>query len=76
MHQSPEELSEDQRGTLAIIKAFPRSYWMLNSVEMMERLAYFSMRAMVPLYIMQADDPDGLHLAKCSQAPKRTNTWA
>ena len=39
-----------------------RTYWMLNCVEAMERLAYFSMRAVVPIYIMQADDPGGLHL--------------
>ncbi|MFH1807596.1 MAG: MFS transporter [Pseudomonadota bacterium] len=41
---------------------FGRTYWMLNSIEMFERLAYFSIRAVVPLYIMQADDPGGLHL--------------
>ena len=34
---------------------------MLNSIEMFERLAYFSVRAVVPVYIMQADDPGGLH---------------
>jgi len=39
-----------------------RTYWMLNCIEAMERLAYFSMRAVVPIYIMQADDPGGLHL--------------
>ena len=38
------------------------TYWKLNTVEMWERLAYFSLRAVVPLYIMQADDPGGLHL--------------
>ena len=41
---------------------FGRTYWMLNCIEAMERLAYFSMRAVVPIYIMQADDPGGLHL--------------
>ncbi|MBI5160106.1 MAG: MFS transporter [Micrococcales bacterium] len=39
-----------------------RTFWALNSVEMLERLAYFSVRAVVPVYIMQADDPGGLHL--------------
>lgn len=39
-----------------------RTYWTLNGVEMFERLAYFAIRAMVPVYIMQADDPGGLHL--------------
>ncbi|MBN1826545.1 MAG: MFS transporter [Candidatus Eisenbacteria bacterium] len=34
---------------------------MLNTIEMFERLAYFGVRAVVPVYIMQADDPGGLH---------------
>jgi len=42
--------------------AFGRAYWMLNSIEMFERLAYFGIRAVVPLYIMQATEPGGLHL--------------
>ena len=42
--------------------AFGRTYWMLNSIEMFERLAYFGVRAVVPLYIMQATEPGGLHL--------------
>jgi MFS family permease len=42
-------------------KTFGRTYWLLNTIEMFERLAYFSVRAVVPVYIMQADDPGGLH---------------
>ena len=42
--------------------AFGHTYWMLNSIEMFERLAYFGIRAVVPLYIMQATEPGGLHL--------------
>jgi len=36
---------------------------MLNCIEMFERLAYFGIRAVVPLYIMQATEPGGLHLS-------------
>lgn len=43
-------------------KAFSHAYWMLNVIEMFERLAYFGIRAVVPLYIMQATEPGGLHL--------------
>jgi MFS family permease len=43
-------------------KAFGHAYWMLNVIEMFERLAYFGIRAVVPLYIMQATEPGGLHL--------------
>jgi MFS family permease len=42
-------------------RAFGATYWKLNGIEMFERLAYFSVRAVVPVYIMQADDPGGLH---------------
>ena len=35
---------------------------MLNIIEMFERLAYYSIRSVVAIYIMQADDPNGLHL--------------
>jgi len=43
-------------------KAFGRSYWMLNCIEAFERLAYFGIRSVVPLYIMQATEPGGLQL--------------
>ncbi|MBN2563751.1 MAG: MFS transporter [Phycisphaerae bacterium] len=43
-------------------RAFGRTYWMLNSIEMFERLAYFGIRAVVPIYIMQATEPGGLHM--------------
>jgi len=38
------------------------TFWKLNTIEMWERLAYFAVRTVVPIYIMQADDPGGLHL--------------
>ena len=43
-------------------RPFGRTYWMCNSIEMFERLAYFGIRAVVPIYIMQATEPGGLHL--------------
>ena len=43
-------------------RAFGQTYWMLNSIEAFERLAYFGIRAVVPIYIMQATEPGGLHL--------------
>ncbi len=43
-------------------KAFGRTYWMLNSIEAFERLAYFGIRSVAPVYIMQATEPGGLHL--------------
>ena len=43
-------------------RRFTRAFWMLNTIEMWERLAYFNLRVMAPIYIMQADNPGGLHL--------------
>ncbi|RPH94355.1 MFS transporter [candidate division KSB1 bacterium] len=40
---------------------FRYGYWMLCNIEMFERLAYFLVRSVVAVYIMQADDPGGLH---------------
>ncbi|MFH1464982.1 MAG: MFS transporter [Pseudomonadota bacterium] len=45
------------------------TYWKLNTIEMWERLAYFALRAVVAVYICQADDIGGLHL---TQAHKGT----
>jgi proton-dependent oligopeptide transporter, POT family len=41
---------------------FGRAFWTLNTIEMWERLAFFNLRVMAPIYIMQADNPGGLHL--------------
>ncbi|MBI5690413.1 MAG: MFS transporter [Verrucomicrobia bacterium] len=41
---------------------FGRTFWILNGIEMWERLAYYNLRVMAPIYIMQADNPGGLHL--------------
>lgn len=41
---------------------FGRVFWALNTIEMWERLAFYNLRVMAPIYIMQADNPGGLHL--------------
>ena len=43
-------------------KGLNYTYWMCNTIEMWERLAYFSLRVVAPIYIMQATEPGGLHL--------------
>ena len=42
---------------------FGRTFWTLNTIEMWERLAFYNLRVMAPIYIMQADNPGGLHLS-------------
>ncbi len=46
----------------AKISPFGHTYWMCNCIEAFERLAYFGIRAVAPIYIMQATEPGGLHL--------------
>ena len=41
---------------------FGRVFWTLNTIEMWERLAFYNLRVMAPIYVMQADNPGGLHL--------------
>ncbi len=66
---------QPSRGFLAMLKDFPRSFWMGCGVELFERLAYYCVRTVLPLYIAQANDPGGLHF---SQAQKGTifAAWA
>ena len=52
----------EPQGFLGPLRSFARTYWLLNTIEMFERLAYFSLRTVAPIYIMQANDPGGLHL--------------
>lgn len=44
-------------------KVFGSTFWTLNTIEMWERLAFYNLRVMAPIYIMQADNPGGLHLS-------------
>jgi MFS family permease len=46
---------------------FGRTYWILNTIEMWERLAYYNLRVMAPIYIMQKDNPGGLHLSSMNK---------
>lgn len=46
----------------SLLRRLGWSFFALNGIEMWERLAYFGVRTVVPLYIMQANDPGGLHL--------------
>jgi proton-dependent oligopeptide transporter, POT family len=45
-------------------KRLGKTFWLLCSMEMWERLAYYGMRVVVPIYIAQADEPGGLHFTQ------------
>lgn len=59
---TPNAAEPSSTPTEATKPAFGRTFWVLNSVEMWERLAFYNLRVMAPIYIMQADNPGGLHL--------------
>ncbi|MCK5796071.1 MAG: MFS transporter, partial [Deltaproteobacteria bacterium] len=49
--------------TVAKKRKLGKTFWILNFIEMFERLGYFSLRVMAPIYIMQVGkNPGGLHL--------------
>jgi MFS family permease len=41
-----------------------RPFWMVNVMEMIERLAYYGVRVVIPIYIAQADEIGGLHFSQ------------
>ena len=46
------------------LRRLPRAFWMLNTMEMFERLAYYGVRVVIPIYIAQADEIHGLHFTQ------------
>lgn len=46
------------------LRQLPRAFWMLNVMEMFERLAYYGVRVVIPIYIAQADEIHGLHFSQ------------
>lgn len=45
-------------------KTLARPFWMVNIMEMLERLAYYGVRMVIPIYIAQADEIGGLHFTQ------------
>ena len=50
-----------------------RAFWMLCTMEMWERLAYYGLRVVIGIYIAQADEPGGLHWTQADRA--QIFTW-
>ena len=42
----------------------PKGLFRLFFIEMWERLAWYGLRVVLPIYIMQADEPGGLHFTQ------------
>ncbi len=62
--ETQEPRSEEKLGFVATLKTFPRRFYLGCGIEMWERLAYYGVRTVVPLYIAQANDPGGLHFTQ------------
>ncbi len=57
------------------IKGFGRPFWMANVMELLERLAYYGVRVVIPIYIASTQDPHGLHFTN-TQKGEILATWA
>jgi dipeptide/tripeptide permease len=43
------------------VRSFTWPFWAANIMEMLERLAYYGVRTVIPIYIASSEDPFGLH---------------
>ncbi len=59
---SEDTTGETSQASKGGLWGFNGTYWFCNVIEAWERLAYYTLRPMAAIYIMQADDPGGLHL--------------
>jgi POT family proton-dependent oligopeptide transporter len=57
----------EPHGLFARLARLPRAFWMLNLMEMFERLAYYGVRVVIPIYIAQADEIHGLHFTQAQK---------
>ncbi len=61
------ETHAPRRSLFAQLARLPRAFWMLNLMEMFERLAYYGVRVVIPIYIAQADEIHGLHFTQAQK---------
>jgi dipeptide/tripeptide permease len=52
--------TDKKEGMFAQMVGLSRPFWMVNIMEMFERLAYYGVRVVIPIYIAQADEIGGL----------------
>ncbi len=55
---------KDNQSMFAQMGSLSRPFWMVNIMEMFERLAYYGVRVVIPIYIAQADSIGGLHFSQ------------
>jgi len=65
MAQNPATVTSSAKGgLLSQLASMSRPFWMVNIMEMLERLAYYGVRVVIPIYIAQADEIGGLHFTQ------------
>ncbi len=64
MSSTAETVTGERQGLFAQLAQLQRAFWMLNLMEMLERLAYYGVRVVIPIYIAQADEIHGLHFTQ------------
>jgi len=57
------------------VKSFERPFWAANVMEIIERLAYYGVRVVIPIYIASTEDPAGLHFTNVQKGTILT-IWA
>jgi MFS family permease len=60
---------------MAQVRQFRRPFWCANIMELIERLAYYGVRVVIPIYIASSEDPNGLHFTN-SQKGTILTVWA
>ena len=64
MASTPAASAADRNGLWSQLISMSRPFWMVNIMEMLERLAYYGVRVVIPIYIAQADEIGGLHFSQ------------
>ena len=67
MSTTPQAVGGNRAGMFAQMAQLPHAFWMLNIIEMFERLAYYGVRVVIPIYIAQADEIHGLHFTQAQK---------
>ncbi|MFH1687910.1 MAG: MFS transporter [bacterium] len=64
MASTPAAEAASREGLWSQLRSMSRPFWMVNVMEMLERLAYYGVRVVIPIYIAQADEIGGLHFSQ------------
>lgn len=64
MSQTATTPGTGQESLLKQMSSLNKPFWMVNIMEMFERLAYYGVRVVIPIYIAQADEINGLQFTQ------------